>query len=302
MAMHNILWFFYLQRDCFPDSGVAMIADKDTCLSDIIVRAGRSSYRSNPFPSRAGGVLYSSHSNERRFMAARDKLVGVIGGMGPGATVDFMSRVMAETPADNDQQHVRMLVEHNPRIPSRQLAMRGEGESPAPVIADMAQRLQSYGADFIVMPCNLAHAWQADIEAAISIPFVSIIRESALSAISRSADDSAVGLMMTPGCHSSGLYQQALAAYGRPVVEQTADELAETMALVERIKAGDVSGEVADGLCLLAEQLIVRGARVLIAACTELPMVLDESMFEVAFISSTDVLAKKTVVLALGAA
>ncbi len=233
-------------------------------------------------------------------MAGKDKVVGVIGGMGPGATIDFMSRVLAETPAEEDQQHVRMLVEHNPRIPSRQLAMRGEGENPGPTIAAMARRLESCGADFIVMPCNLAHAWQADIENATSIPFVSIIQESVLSAISRSGDGSAVGLMTTPGCHSSGLYQQVLADCGRPVVEQTTDELAKTMILVERIKSGDVSDEVADGLRLLAEQLVIRGASVLIAACTELPMVLDESMFDVAFVSSTDVLAKKAVALALG--
>jgi aspartate racemase len=235
-------------------------------------------------------------------MAGKDKLVGVIGGMGPGATIDFMSRVLAATPAEKDQQHVRMLVEHNPRIPSRQLAMRGEGENPGPVIANMARRLESGGADFIIMPCNLAHAWQADIESVTSIPFVSIIQESVLSAIARSGDDSAVGLMTTPGCHASGLYQQALADYGRPVVEQTADELSQTMSLVERIKGGDVSDEVADGLRLLAEQLVIRGAKVLIAACTEFPMVLDESMFDVAFVSSTDVLAKKTVALALGVA
>jgi aspartate racemase len=234
-------------------------------------------------------------------MTGTDKLVGVIGGMGPGATIDFMSRVLAETPAESDQQHVRMLVEHNPRIPSRQFAMRGDGENPGPTIAAMAGRLESCGADFIVMPCNLAHAWQADIETAISIPFVSIIQESVLSAIARTGDDSAVGLMTTPGCHASGLYQQALVDCGKPVVEQTADELSQTMSLVERIKGGDVSSGVADGLHLLADQLVVRGAKVLIAACTEFPLVLDESMFDVAFVSSTDVLAKKTVALALGA-
>lgn len=232
-------------------------------------------------------------------MAGKDKVIGVIGGMGPGATIDFMSRVLTATPAEKDQQHARMLVEHNPRIPSRQLAMRGEGENPGPTIAAMARRLEVGGADFIVMPCNLAHAWQSDIETATSIPFISIVQESVLAAISRSGDDSAIGLMTTPGCHSAGLYQQVLADYGRPVVEQTGTELDQAMTLVERIKGGDVSDEVADGLRLLAEQLVVRGAKVLIAACTEFPMVLDESMFDVAFVSSTDVLAKKAVAMAL---
>ena len=233
-------------------------------------------------------------------MAGNDKLVGVIGGMGPGATVDFMSRVLAETPAEEDQQHVRMVVEHNPRIPSRQLAMRGEGENPGPVMAAMAHRLESAGADFLVMPCNVAHAWQGDIEAAISIPFVSIVEESVRSAVDCSGDNSALGLMTTPGCFTAGLYQRALAETGRPIITQTSDELAETMSLVERIKGGDRSHEVSDGLRSLADQLVGRGARVLIAACTEFPLVLNGSMFDVAFVSSTDVLAQKTVALALG--
>jgi len=193
-----------------------------------------------------------------------------------------------------------MVVEHNPGIPSRQLAMKGEGENPGPVIAAMAARLEAAGADFLVMPCNLAHAWQSDIRAATSIPFVSIVDESLLSALSRSDDQSAIGLMTTPGCFTSGLYQQALSDAGRPAIVQTPDELSETMLLVERIKGGDQSNEVADGLKQLANRLVDRGAKVLIAACTEFPLVLTESMFNVAFVSSTDVLAKKTVALALG--
>lgn len=233
-------------------------------------------------------------------MAVADKLVGIIGGMGPGATVDFMSRILQVTPANTDQDHVRMVVENNPRIPSRQAAMRGEGESPGPSIAAIAARLEAMGAEFLVMPCNLAHAWQSDIEAAISIPFISIVEESVQSALDRSGDDSAVGLMTTPGCFTAGLYQQALAATGRPVITQTPEELAEAMSFVEQIKSGNQSQEIASGLRALADKLVDRGAKVLIAACTEFPLVLDESMFDVAFISSTDMLARKTVAIALG--
>ena len=220
--------------------------------------------------------------------------------MGPAATVDFMSRVMAESPAKNDQQHLRMIVDHNPRIPSRQLAMRGEGESPGATLADMARRLEISGADLLVMPCNLAHAWQSDIEAASSVPFLSIIDATVESALERSGDDSAIGLMTTPGCFAAGLYQQALIESARPLVLQTAEELAATMALVERIKGGDLSDGVAAAMRDQANRLIDRGARVLIAACTEFPLVLEESMFKVAFISSTDELAKKTVAVAYG--
>lgn len=233
-------------------------------------------------------------------MLVADKVIGIIGGMGPAATVDFMARVMAQTPAKNDQQHLRMLVEHNPRIPSRQLAMRGSGESPGPTLAAMARCLEIAGADLLVMPCNLAHAWQSDIEAASGVPFISIVDATVESALSRSDGESAIGLMTTPGCFAAGLYQQALADNGRSVISQTSDELEATMKLVERIKGGDLSSELVTAMRAQADRLIARGAKVLIAACTEFPLVLDESMFDVAFISSTDELAKKAVAVAMG--
>lgn len=232
-------------------------------------------------------------------MQKSDRLVGVIGGMGPEATIDFMSRVVEKTPADKDQDHVRMLVEHNPRIPSRQLAMRGEGENPGPVIAEMARRLEAGGADFIVMPCNAAHAWQDDIHAATDIPFVSIIEASVSQALQRAPTDGPVGVLTTPGCFAAGLYQQALADAKREAVLQTPGELAEAMVLLDRIKAGDKSEPVVTGLRELAETLVSRGATTLIAACTELPLVLEQTMFKVPLVSSTDVLAEKTVALAL---
>ena len=230
-------------------------------------------------------------------MAVTDRLVGVIGGMGPDATVDFMARVMRHTPADSDQQHVRMLVDHNPRIPSRQLAMAGKGDDPGPVLASMAARLEAAGARFIVMPCNLAHAWQQPIVEATTIPFVSIVEETVAAAL-RSGDGEAIGLMTTPGCFRAGIYQRALAA--ETVISQNQAELAETMRLVECIKAGDKSPAVADALRQQAQHLVTRGATSIIAACTEFPLVLDQSMFDVPFVSSTDVLAIKTVRLALG--
>jgi len=232
-------------------------------------------------------------------MVKGDKLVGVIGGMGPDATIDFMTRVVEHTPSDSDQDHIRMLVDHNPRVPSRQLAMRGEGEKPGPVMAEMGRRLEDCGAEFLVMPCNAAHAWQDDIVAATSIPFVSIIAVSVSSSVQCVQDDGAIGLLTTPACFAAGLYQQALADAGREAVLQSPEELGETMSLIDRIKAGDQSAPVANGLRALADQLVSRGAKAVIAACTELPLVLDQSMFSVPFVPSTDALARKTVALAL---
>ncbi len=190
-----------------------------------------------------------------------------------------------------------MLVDHNPRIPSRQLAMKGEGEDPGSALAAIAAGLEATGADFIVMPCNAAHAWEADIRGAITIPFLSIIDESVSRAL-QVGSTRPIGLMTTPGCLTAGLYQDALS--NNELMLQESGELDETMRLIDEIKAGDKSETVATSLRAMGERMVSRGAGCLIAACTELPLVLEQSMFDIPLVSSTDVLAEKAVALALG--
>lgn len=239
-------------------------------------------------------------------------VVGVLGGLGPHATIDFMERVMDHTPASIDQDHVPMLVHHNPRVPSRQDAILHNSKNVGDELTQMAVCLQRAGADFLVMPCNLGHYWEQDISAKIQIPFISIIDVTVQAAIQKPHQDNTntstpikhttkIGLFTTPGCHSAGLYQEALRKAGCKAVLQTPEELQQTMLYVNQIKAGDKNHQaIVQGLQEIGNALITRGATVLIAACTELPLVLHNNMFHVPFISSTDELAKRTVAKALG--
>ena len=112
------------------------------------------------------------------------KTVGILGGMGPDATIDLMARVIRTTPAEDDADHIRMLVDNNPKVPSRIKAIiEGTGESPAPCLAAMAQGLEKQGADFLVMPCNTAHFYFDEIAGSVSIPFVNLIDLTVAAAI-----------------------------------------------------------------------------------------------------------------------
>lgn len=224
------------------------------------------------------------------------KTVGVLGGMGPDATVDFMAKVNAATKADKDQDHVHMIVDCNPQVPDRQAFISSGGEDPGPEIARMAQRLEAAGADFLVMPCNTAHAFEPYITAAVSIPLLSIIDVC----VAECADFERIGLLTTTGCLRSNVYQQVVARSGKQLVIQTADELDSTTALVFRIKSGDKGSDVQTAMRELADALVARGAEVIVAACTEIPLVLGESMLNVPLVSSTDVLARHTVEYACG--
>lgn len=222
------------------------------------------------------------------------KTVGVLGGMGPDATVDFMATVIALTPADRDQEHLHMIVDNDPTIPARQDAILHGGPDPGPAMATMAKRLENAGADFLVMPCNTAHAFSSYVSGAVNIPLLSII-DVTVAACKAYAS---VGLMATEGCLRSDLYQEALAAAGIDCVLPTDQELAEFMRLTFQIKSGDRSDEISAAMRSLAAALTNRGAKAIVAGCTEIPLVLDEHTLDVPLISSTDLLAKKTVELA----
>ena len=222
--------------------------------------------------------------------------VGVLGGMGPDATVDFMAKVLAATPAGSDQDHVHMLIDHNPHVPDRTCAILGKGSEAGAVLAQMAKQLQRAGADLMVMPCNTAHAFQRDIEAVLDVPFVSIIDET----VAACAAFKAVGLLATKGCLASGIYDTALSAAGVRAVMPDDAETTAFMELTASIKAGDSGPDVGAKMLQLANALVSRGAQAVIAGCTEIPLVLDQSMLDVPLVSSTDILAEATVAYALG--
>lgn len=233
-------------------------------------------------------------------MMGAAKIVGVLGGMGPEATVDFMAKVIALTPAEKDQDHVHMLVDHNPKVPNRQAAILTDGEDPQPALAIMAQRLQEAGAEFLVVPCNTAYVFQDAITSATTIPLISIIDVTVAAIAEQSPGASKVGILATNGCLRAGVYQSALVAAGLQAILQNDDEQNELMNLVDGIKAGVRGGEVAIAMRDLARALQNRGAQAIIAGCTEIPLVLDDAALSVPLISSTDVLAQKTVQLARG--
>lgn len=224
-------------------------------------------------------------------------IVGVLGGLGPEATVDFMARVLALTPAASDQDHVHMLVDQNPGVPNRQDAILRGGENPSPAIVEMARRLEGAGSDFLVMPCNTAHAWEEEIRAATSVPFLSIV-DATVAAIPDGIGK--VGLMTTPAGIATDCYQRSLAQRGIETIEHDAADTEELMKLVYSIKIGERGSGVTAGMRRLANDLVEQGAELIIFGCTEIPIVLDAAELGVPGLSSTDELAKRTIAVARG--
>jgi aspartate racemase len=227
-------------------------------------------------------------------------IVGVLGGMGPEATVDFMSAVIRLTAAGRDQDHIRMIVDHNPGVPDRQVAMHGDRSVVSEVLLNMALGLENAGAELLVMPSNTAHIFIDDVLPKLHVPFIHIVDETVREFSELRPDAKKVGVMATTVCIESGIYQQALSAFGRAAVLPAHDQQQALMELIFRIKRADKGADVRAAMREIAAGLVAAGAKAVIAGCTEIPLVLGESDLDVPFISSTEVLARRTVERATG--
>ncbi|MFA4939066.1 aspartate/glutamate racemase family protein [Brevundimonas sp.] len=223
------------------------------------------------------------------------KILGVIGGMGPAATVAFLERVQALTPAQGDADHIRVVMDMNPQVPDRN-TWPGEAEV---VLGRMAARLAAAGAQVIAMPCNTAHAQAAGIRAvceAEGLSFIDMIAATADAAVAaHDLNDGVqrIGVLATPG--GERLYQAGLASRGVEAVLLDGADREAFMALVYGVKRGDVGEAARAEMLRLAGVLADAGAQALIAGCTEVPLLLRAEDAPVRLTDSAEVLARACV-------
>jgi aspartate racemase len=217
---------------------------------------------------------------------APHRVVGVIGGMGPEATVDLMRRVIAKTQAEDDQDHVHLLVESNPKIPSRIAHLiEGTGPDPTPELIRIAQNLQRGGAHALAIPCNTAHGYAEAIRRSVSIPLLDMI---ALTVEKITARDNirTVGLLASTAVINTKLFATAFAAKGIRIVLPPRQH--EVMKLIMAVKRGDTGSKAQIQLGILASGLALE-SEILLVACSELSVI--AAGIQVSFVDSLDVLA-----------
>ncbi len=221
-------------------------------------------------------------------------IAGILGGMGPQATVDLMSKVIAVTPARSEADHVHMIVDCNPHVPPRTVALLGDGASPGPELARMARGLVDAGATVLAMPCNTAHAFIEDIERAVDQPVLHMI-DLATDAIASSATNvRAVGLLATRGTRRTRLYHDRIERRGWTVLDLDEADQARFDVLIHAAKTRPIDEEDRAGLARLIERLAERGADVVLAGCTEASLVLPDSA-DLPVVDPTTVLAEAIV-------
>ncbi|UCG66687.1 MAG: amino acid racemase [Deltaproteobacteria bacterium] len=232
----------------------------------------------------------------------KEGVIGILGGMGPEATLDLFQKVIKNTKAVRDQDHLRVLIDNNPKIPDRTPAILGSGENPVPMMIETAKNLERAGADFIVIPCVSAHYFINQLGEGIAIPVISIIEEVAGEIERRLPGIKRTGLIATTGTIRAGLFQDRLRGIGVEVlVPPPKDQENLVMSAIygeSGIKAGFTSGENKGKILKASNALIKKGAQGIIGGCTEVPLVLQQSDIEAPFFDSLDILALAAIRLA----
>lgn len=225
-----------------------------------------------------------------------NRTIGILGGMGPLATADLYYKIIRATPARRDQEHLHAIIDSDPSIPDRTAALRGTGPDALPGLVQSAQRLELAGADFIVMPCNTAHAFLAGLRAQLRVPVIDMIAETADRVRQDFPAARRIGILAYRGTIETGLYHRALRERGLDPLSPSLDEQGRLVdAAIDAVKGNDTRPVVGRWLAEAGAQLVAAGAEVVLAACTEIPLVLTPAMVEAPLLDPTQILAEAAV-------
>ena len=229
------------------------------------------------------------------------KTIGILGGMGPEATAHFLELIIKNTKASKDQEHIPVIVHNNPKIPARSDAILANGESPLPLLLEGVRTLWGAGVDFIAMPCVTAHYYWNDIMAREKVSFLNLLDETLLYAVKVLPEENRVGLIASTGTVKSRLFHDVFEKEGIEIIAPDKKEQEQVMEAIfgeEGIKAGYTTGQARETIHRVAASLIQKGAKAVIAGCTEVPLVLKDDDIPVALIDPLQVLAEVSILKA----
>ena len=230
-----------------------------------------------------------------------EKIIGIIGGMGPDSTLDMMKKILDATDVEAEQDHIHLVIDFDPKIPDRTACIVAGGESPVPTVRKCIQTVVQAGADFILMPCNTVHFFYDELQASTSVPILHMVKCCAEWTFEQYGKGAKIGLLATTGTVKSGLYEKALGKLGVEVLlpdQAEQDELMNAIYGPDGIKMGCLEGPAAETIVDLGRKLIARGAAAILPGCTEPGLVLNDVDFPV--INPVVIVAREAVRIAKG--
>lgn len=230
-----------------------------------------------------------------------EKVIGILGGMGPEATLDCFAKIIKNSPAKKDQDHLRVIIDSNPKVPDRTAAIIGNGESPTPILVEGCHALERAGADFIIIPCVSAHFFLNDVQDQINLPIISIYDAVAETIVKDHPKIKTVGLLGTTGTINGGLFQKRLACDGIQTIvsgDTTQSKIMDAIYDIKNTQPARSREEITEDLIAAAESLISQKAEGIIAGCTEIPLALKQEHLPVPYFDALNILARTAILKA----
>ncbi len=228
------------------------------------------------------------------------RIVGIIGGMGPEATVDLYREIIRLTPAKRDQEHIKVLIYSNPQVPDRTKAILENGEDPLPQLVHTANVLEKAGAGLLIMPCNTAHYYLPQLQECVAAPILNMIQLTCEAFLKRFPAAKSVGLLATTGTVRCGIYADIFESSGVRVISPPEDEQSRIHSgIFNYVKMGNTGPEAHSIFESAGRSLIAAGAESVILGCTEIPLAFDESTVGYPTLNPTRILARAAVDWAL---
>jgi len=228
----------------------------------------------------------------------QERIIGILGGMGPEATLNCFARIIENTPANNDQEHIHIIIANNPKVPDRTQAVLEGGPSPLPVLVQGCRSLEKAGAGFIIIPCVTAHFYERPLKEQTALPILSILDVVAENIARRQPHIKCIGLMGTSGTLQSGIFQERLHADGLEICICSSEIQAQVMEAIYAIKgirSAQQRKEITAKLAAAADFLVKQGAQGIIAGCTEIPLALGQHDVSVPYFDSLLLLARAAI-------
>ena len=223
------------------------------------------------------------------------KTVGIIGGMGPGATALLFQKLIDYTDAKNDAEHMHIIIDNNTAIPDRTTAILKGENTPALYIVESGKKLEMCGAELLLIPCNTSHYFYDEIQDQLSVPVVNMIAETAKVCLSNGYTK--VGVLATTGTCNTDTYGRELNKFGVEAVYPDVEGQKKVMEIIyDQVKAGrKINVQILDQTL---KKMASEGAQAFILGCTELPFAIKNGDFGYHFLDSLDILAKCAVEMA----
>jgi len=228
----------------------------------------------------------------------QERIIGILGGMGPEATLNCFDKIIKNTPASKDQEHLHIIINSNPKIPDRTQAVLEDGPSPLPVLVQGCRSLEKAGADFIIIPCVTAHYYEKPLKQKTKLPVVSILDVVAEHIVQRYPHIERIGLMGTDGTLQSGIFQKRLNADGleiRICPPEMQARVMDAIYAIKGIRSDQQRKAITTELAAAADYLTTQGAQGIIAGCTEIPLVLSRHDVSVPYFDSLLLLARAAI-------